>query len=128
VLEFLGRGELTSDLVGEKLGEPFVERCLEGIEGFRMVAPGTEGDGYLLLVERGSRADVARVERRLCGNPQYAHARRLGQLEPLRLVEVRDLFDRYVDLQLQRGQRLGDVKPVALRAERTWAVTLGGTT
>ena len=127
VLEFVGRGELTSDLVGEKLAEPFVERCLEDIAGFRMVVPAAGGDGYVLLVERGARADVARVERRLCGNPQYAYARRLGQLAPLRLAEVGKLFDRYVDSQLRKGQRLGDVKPVALRAERDWTVRLGGT-
>ena len=127
VLEFVGRGEFASDLVGEKLAEPFVEWCLEGIAAFRMVVPATEGNGYALLVERGSRADVTRVERRLCANPQYAHARQLGQLAPLRLVEVPDLFDRYVGFQLERGQRLGDVKPVALRAERDWTVRLGGT-
>jgi len=126
-LEFMGRGELACDLVGEKLGESFVERCLQGIRGFRMVVPGTRGDGYVLLAENGSRADPGRVERRLCENPQYAYARRLGQLEPLRLMEVAHLFERYVDFQLQQGVRLGDVKPVALRAERTWAARLGGT-
>src|SRR5262245_18265344 len=127
VLEFVGRGELACDLVGEKLAEPFVERCLEGVAGFRLVVPGADGCGYVLLVEAGSRADAARVERRLCGNPQYAHARALGQLEPLRVMEIARLFERYVDAQLERGVRLGDVKPVALRIERGWAALLGGT-
>lgn len=39
VLTFQGRESLTSDLVGEKLTEPFVEKCLDGIPGFRMLVP-----------------------------------------------------------------------------------------
>jgi hypothetical protein len=124
VLEFVGRGELASDLAGEKLSEAFIDRCLEDVAGFRLLVPEAEGDGYVLLTEAGARAERDTVERRLCDNPQYAHARRLGQLKALRLLEVERLFDRYVEVQLQHGVRFGDIKAVALRNERTWTARL----
>jgi hypothetical protein len=124
-LEFVGRGELTSDLVGEKLTEPFVDQCLRSVRGFRMLVPTPQGDGYVLLIDTAAGADVQHVEERLCANPQYAFARRIGQLKSLRLVEVARLFDRYVEIQLERGARLGDIKLLALRGERSWLQTLG---
>lgn len=125
VLEFIGRGSLASDLVGEKLVEPFVAHCLADVPGFRFLAPEAEGRGYVLVTEAGTPVNLAMVEHRLCGNPQYAYARKLGQLRGVRHVEIRNLFDRYAGTQLSRGTRLGDVKPVALRSERTWIEALG---
>jgi hypothetical protein len=125
LLEFIGRGDLVCDLVGEKLSEPFAERCLAGIGGFRLLLPEAAGDGYVLAVEFGRRVDVGHVEHRLCDNPQYAYARRLGQLKPLRLCHVERLFDLYSSLQVDNNVRIGDVKPVALRKERSWTSRLG---
>jgi len=127
ILEFIGRGALVCDLVGEKLTEPFVAACLADVPGFRLLLPAAEGDGYVLASEAGSRPNVDRIEQRLCGNPQYAYARKLSQLKALRLMEVEHLFDRYVEAQVGRGVRLADVKPVALRNERTWIAALGVT-
>lgn len=124
-LDFVGRGELACDLVGEKLTEPFVDECLRVVRGFRMLVPSARGDGYVLATERAAGADVRHVDQRLCLNPQYALARRIGQLKSLRLVEVERLFDRFVDVQLKQGVRLGDIKPLALRRERSWLETLG---
>jgi hypothetical protein len=123
ILEFVGRDELASDLVGEKLTESFVAECLTGIPGFHILVPTALGDGYALATE--SCADVGQVEQRLCRNPQYAFARRLGQLQSVRLVQVDRLLDRYIDAQLRRGVRLGDIKPLALRSERGWLEALG---
>ena len=125
VLEFVGRGDLVCDLVGEKLSEPFVARCLAPIGGFRLLLPAATADGYLLAVEPGRPVDLDGVERALCDNPQYAHARRIGQLQPLRLCRVERLYDRYAHLQVDSGVRIGDVKPLALRKERSWCVRLG---
>ena len=127
ILEFIGRGALVCDLVGEKLAEAFVAACLADVPGFRLLLPASEGDGYVLAVETGSKPNVNRIEQRLCANPQYAYARKLSQLKALRVIEVERLFDRYVEAQVRRGVRLGDVKPVALRSERTWIATLGVT-
>ncbi len=126
VLEFVGRGELASDLVGEKLTEPFVTDCLKDVPGFRLLVPDAQGDGYVLATEAGVSVSIEHIERRLSDNPQYAYARMLGQLKPLRLLEVEHLFDRYVNAQLQQGVRLGEIKPVALRNERAWTARLGG--
>jgi hypothetical protein len=106
-LEFIGRAG-TSDLVGEKLTEPFVAKCLEHIPGIRFLKPNC--NGYLLYSEAPADLDV--IERNLCANPQYAYARRLGQLAPLRLMPL----DRnaWIHEQLARGTRLGDIKPLAL--------------
>ncbi|MEA2236936.1 MAG: hypothetical protein QOC81_1660 [Thermoanaerobaculia bacterium] len=126
VLEFVGRGNLVSDLVGEKLTEPFVASCLEPVPGFRLLVPEPRANGYVLLAEAGVAVDIDDVERRLCDNPQYAYARRLGQLNPLRLMPVASLFDRYAQACVVLGVRLGDVKPAALRNERDWLDRIGG--
>jgi hypothetical protein len=125
VLEFAGRGNLVSDLVGEKLTERFVASCLERVPGFHLLVPEPETNGYVLIAEAGVAVDIDDIERRLCDNPQYAYARRLGQLDPLRLMPVAQLFDRYAQANMDLGVRLGDVKPAALRNERVWLDRIG---
>jgi len=120
ILEFAGRGNAVSDLVGEKLTEPFVAACLEDVPGFRLLVPASESNGYVLLAEADAAISIDDVERRLCGNPQYAYARRLGQLAALRLMPVSRLYDRYARIHAEQGVRLGDVKPAALRNEPEW--------
>ncbi|HXA19004.1 MAG TPA: GH3 auxin-responsive promoter family protein [Thermoanaerobaculia bacterium] len=120
VLEFAGRGNAVSDLVGEKLTEPFVAACLEDVPGFRLLVPASDSDGYVLLADADATISIDDVERRLCGNPQYAYARRLGQLAALRLMPVSRLYDRYARIQAEQGVRLGDVKPATLRNEPAW--------
>jgi hypothetical protein len=120
ILEFAGRGNAVSDLVGEKLTEPFVAACLEDVPGFRLLVPASDSNGYVLLAEADATVSIDDVERRLCGNPQYAYARRLGQLAALRLMPVSRLYDRYARIQAEQGVRLGDVKPAALRNELSW--------
>ena len=65
------------------------------------------------------------VEQRLRRNPQYAYARRLGQLQPLRLIHIAKLFERYTEAHIKLGVRLGDVKPAVLRNECDWLDRLG---
>lgn len=111
-LEFIGRSGVVSDLVGEKLTETFVSACLEDVPGFRILSPDRDEGGYVLMSD--SDVDVDVVDRRLCANPQYAYARGLGQLRPLRLVPRHDLHERFLDAELARGARLGDIKPPVL--------------
>lgn len=127
VLHFEGR-HLTSDLVGEKLTEPFVSSCLLDVPGFRLLVPNTAGDGYLLVADHALPEHVARVEQRLCANPQYEYARRIGQLHGLRLRTDPAAAQIYEETLLARGVRLGDIKPVALRIERDWAARFGDRT
>ena len=125
VLAFIGRGDLCCDLVGEKLTEAFVGTCLNPVAGFRFLAPAADGAGYMLFTEAGTPA--AAIDAALCGNPQYAYARRIGQLRALRVVALARLFDRYAAVQLARGTRLGDLKPIALRRETDWLQQLEST-
>ena len=125
ILAFAGRGGLVSDLVGEKLTEPFVADCLDGVPGFHVLVPDSERNGYILVAEAGVAVSIDDVEQRLRRNPQYAYARRLGQLRSLRLIHIANLFERYTDAQIKRGVRLGDVKPAVLRNERDWLDRLG---
>jgi hypothetical protein len=127
-LRFLGRAGNVSDLCGEKLSEAFVAevlrglwpeterpdwavlRACEGRAGYELEVTGT-GGGEARLAER--------LETALAANPHYAWARKLGQLEPVRVVEVRDGAARE-RLRAARG-RMGDVKPVVLIAGKRGA-------
>ncbi|TXT37628.1 MAG: Auxin-responsive GH3-related protein [Comamonadaceae bacterium] len=120
ILEFQGRSGIASDLVGEKLTEAFVSEVLHGIRGFRFLAPIRQASCYVLVTDEDAVIDLTDIEARLCANPQYAYARALGQLKPLQHRPVRQLYDRYVSTQVDRGVRLADVKPVALIPNFSW--------
>lgn len=116
VLRFIGR-ESTSDMVGEKLIEEFVTSCFEGIDGFRMLIPVKEGDpGYLLVIEDCLNKEEisSRIESRLSENPHYAYARNIGQLQPLKILPLKDPLSIYLNSPLHAGTRLGDIKVPSL--------------
>lgn len=127
LLEFLGRGACVSDLCGEKLSEDFVLGALQPLElGFAVLAPAGTRDRYLLVIDadevsEARAAELAcRAESGLCANPQYAYARRLGQLGALEALRCARPMQAWLAAGLARGQRLGDIKPPAL-AEAGWA-------
>jgi hypothetical protein len=128
VLDFLGRAGLVSDLAGEKLSEAFVADGLPADGGFRMLIPQTgPAPHYALIVDADAAPPSAgAVEQRLMRNPQYRHARELGQLQPLRVAPVRRPLDAYLRRMASQGMRLGDIKPVALRPETDWLATFSG--
>lgn len=124
ILEFVGRGALTCDLVGEKLNESFVARCLQALSALpvsSMLLPDADRPGYVLICTRvPDEVVLAELEALLCTNPQYAYARRLGQLAPLRVLTHPEPFRVVERTMLARGARLGDIKPLALRREAFW--------
>jgi hypothetical protein len=144
-VEFIGRAGNNTDLCGEKLAEPFVRACWEevvrsgGLEvSFALVAPEVEAGarGYILLVAgKDARppwrpADLARdLEEKLYANVHYAHARRMGQLAPLRGYAVAGgaslAWARYQGRLMAEGQRAGDIKPTLLSARPAWRAYLG---
>lgn len=124
-LRFIGREGLVSDLVGEKLTERFVAQCLHGLGVRSLLVPTVSGDGYLLVGETVTEADAAQVDATLSSNPQYAYARKMLQLKPLRYLKVDNLWEIYVRHQTAAGIRLGDIKPVTLRPEPEWAERFG---
>ncbi len=123
VLDFVGRGEAVSDLVGEKLHLAHVETVLGDCDGFAMLAP--DGRGYTLFAE--AEVDRDAIERALCSNYHYAHARELGQLEALRIFRiVGDGREAYRREKMRRGTRMGDVKFPALDPGDAWHLIFDG--
>jgi len=129
VLRFMGRSELTSDLVGEKLAEPFVCGCLETLPGFKMLLPqGGPSPRYLLLLDgldydgRRAQEAAAAVESALTANPQYAYARRLGQLREIQAVLAKSPLEQYLAWAAPRLHTgLVVLKTPALCANREFA-------
>jgi GH3 auxin-responsive promoter len=136
-IEFVGRADRVSDRYGEKLSDGFVATVLAKLftdaapPRFAMVAPEVtaEGVAYTLLIEPEDslpRDLEGALERGLRQNPHYAWCVDLGQLRPARVVRVGPHADRaFLDACVARGQRLGDVKPVALHQESGWIRALG---
>ena len=116
-LLFQGRAGLVSDMVGEKLSDAFVSSAMALLPVAAALAPSRiPKPHYELWLDSPQTPAVWSqiVEAALCVNPQYAYARRIGQLDPL---DARALPGFPAKQALQRarsGQRLGDVKPVSL--------------
>jgi hypothetical protein len=118
LLEFVGR-DIASDLVGEKLTEPFVSDALSLVSGTACLAPRAAArPHYVLLVDvrdpEAAHCAAATIEQRLRANPQYDYARKIGQLAPVGCEIVDHLLERYLRLGTRRGRRLADIKPPAL--------------
>lgn len=128
-LEFIGRQGIVSDLCGEKLTDAFVSRCLAGITGFATVAP--RNRGYCLYIDSSAYGEEAMtglasdIEKRLAANPQYAYARRIGQLDPLKVIAVERPADKVLQRNAALGQRLGNIKPAALSLDSELHQRLG---
>jgi hypothetical protein len=120
-----------SDRVGEKLSEGFVGSVLSQLFGqyppqpfFALLAP-ERANGvlhYNLYASRTLPACAGKLlDDHLKQNPQYAYARALGQLSQARIVSVpADAYESYARRLSALGQRMGDVKPVALSPLDDW--------
>ncbi len=131
LLRFQGRNGLVSDIVGEKLTEQFVDSCLQDIAGFRMLVPRMLGKpGYVLILDEQTGNDckslVATIEKRLMENSQYEYARRIGQLDLLEVLPVRNPTESFMARMTHNGARLGDIKVPSLRSEPDWLKTFTG--
>ena len=126
-LRFTGRDGVYSDLVGEKLTEPFVINCLASLRGFAALAPDIATPGYVLLLDSALRERnvpyLNDIEERLRSNPQYCYARRLDQLAPLRCQFIDNPADRYLRWRQRQGKRLGDIKIPAIFTTDEWRGT-----
>lgn len=124
LLDFAGRAGLVCDLCGEKLDEAFVCSALASAgnhrAGFSMLLPVMKPRGYELILDKDqwnhetAGAFANRVEHQLQKNPQYHYAVTIGQLQPLRAVRVASPWIRYREFMLDKGMRLGDIKPPVL--------------
>lgn len=136
-LRFIGRGGNVSDLFGEKLSEAFVARAIQetliecGAEPcFVFLAPDEDAAGwrYTLYVEGNLPANAAELlDRRLRANPQYAHCRELGQLQPCRVFHITGRgFELFTGRLVSEGKRLGDIKPMPLSRSVGWSKIFAG--
>jgi hypothetical protein len=140
-LQFLGKEAHLSDLVGEKLSEEFVVGVLRHLfaqfaitPAFALLAPdgivnGTAGYTLYLESARSVPRMLARaLDDALCGHGDYAYARRLEQLRPARLFRIeRDGAVCALGRACADGQRLGDIKPLALSTANDWSSRFEGT-
>jgi hypothetical protein len=125
ILRFVGRSGLVSDLVGEKLDDSFVAAAVAGLRAPALLAARADPPGYVLVLEFPCGSDtVDRVEAGLMRNPQYAYARKIGQLAPIQVIVHAQLSVELARQGLAKGRRLGDLKPVALvpagASEKDW--------
>ena len=140
-LRFLGKEGHVSDLRGEKLHESFVAGVLERVflqmgvsPRFALLAPELapeEGPtpGYVLYLEAfplpPGLAEI--IEEKLAANPHYRACVALGQLAPVRVFRIeKDGFFLYLRRCRERGQRMGDVKPLALSPLSGWSAVYNG--
>jgi hypothetical protein len=63
---------------------------------------------------------VESIEERLLENPQYAYARKIGQLERLEAVIIEDVMMHYIAYKTAMGSRVGDIKVPVLQTDEAW--------
>jgi hypothetical protein len=137
-LRFLGKADHVSDLCGEKLSEPFVAGVLAGAfeetgltPRFAFLAPEPDRSPprYALFLDVDAAVPAsltAAVDARLGANPHYAWCRALGQLGPVDTVQAPAMYARYVERCRAAGQRMGDIKPLALSVRGGWRAEIIG--
>jgi hypothetical protein len=116
LLDFAGRADAVSDLVGEKLSEAFVARVLqEAVPGNAFcvllpVAP-DEGQPYYEVLTDCEVAGLAEaLDKTLSSAFRYREARLLGQLAAPHVASAADMRRRVHDALVESGMRAGDVK------------------
>jgi hypothetical protein len=130
-LRFLGKEGHVSDLCGEKLHESFVAgalaRTFESLHispRFALLAPSDSAPGYTLYLETPELPPgvAASLDVELSANPNYRLCVALGQLAPAQVFLIaKDGAATYMEHRRRSGQRLGDVKPLALACEPGWS-------
>ena len=120
-LEFIGRSDAVSDLVGEKLNEIFVRDCLSQLNlpvgSFQLLVPLKHPTRYLLFVDHQLCDPVqftAEIDQLLSQNYHYRNARLLGQLPSVQVVTKENLRTEYYDFWQERGLKWGDIKQQAM--------------
>jgi hypothetical protein len=136
-IRFVGRAGLVSDQRGEKLADRFVGDVLAEFfqmigrprPSFALLAPEVDSANcrYVLFMSATIELErVAALDALLCRNPHYAYCRRLGQLGVASVATVGDdAYAKYTGRLVERGQRLGDIKPAALSPLEGWSAVFG---
>ena len=122
ILQFVGRKGIVSDMVGEKLNELFVQKVLEDIKGVSMIVAQPQSPTRYLLIGEDSSIEsyVDSIEAKLAKNPQYAYARKMGQLEKLKAIVVKNVMKKYIEYKVATKCRVGDIKIPLLHIDNSW--------
>lgn len=142
LIRFIGREAHISDRFGEKLNERHVRQALDGVLNrhgirptFAMVACEEASDrhAYTLFIEAPGQPDSVlsllgdELEKALLENYHYDYCRDLGQLDALRVFRVEaGALEAYLSVCQAHGQRLGDIKAVALHHLGDWSRAFRG--
>lgn len=141
LLRFVGKEGHISDRFGEKLHEEHVRTVLDRTATrirlntkFSLLAfEGQPTPGYVYFVEDGPSTDeqllqaAALIDELLKENFHYRYCRDLGQLAAVQVFRIDgDGQLCYIKACCQRGQRLGDVKPLALQRVSGWCEIFAG--
>lgn len=113
LFEFVGRDNLTSDMVGEKLAEVFVKRCIEKVcpDSFSYLeAVSVEDRKFYQIVTNSTSFDKDKLEELLRENIHYQYARNIKQLDAIEINYIKDAEEEYYQNNVKRGKKLGDIK------------------
>ena len=116
-LEFLGRYQSLSDLVGEKLSETFVNNALTRLNlpstNFKSLVPVAAPPHYLLLLDRAEETPAMiaqKLDSILSESYHYRRARGLGQLEPPEVFISPQIPELLVSYHIRTGSIWGGIK------------------
>jgi hypothetical protein len=137
-VRFVGKEDAISDRCGEKLNAAHAAAVIARLRselglpgGLAFLAPDERVGcpSYTLFIAAPAlpRGADDRLEALLRESFHYAQCARLGQLAPARLFRIEgDGLAAFHARCTAGGQRLGDVKPSALRRDAGWALALPG--
>lgn len=116
-LEFLGRHETISDLVGEKLEESFARHVLERLHlqetCFKSLVPVANPPRYILLLDRTTETPeilAHHLDRLLSESTQYRRARALDQLAPPQVFVSPEIPELLALYRVRSGSIWGGIK------------------
>jgi GH3 auxin-responsive promoter len=116
-LEFLGRTQEISDLVGEKLHSEFVRQVLDSLPlqgtSFKSLVPVKHPQHYILLLDQTNvnpQELAQQLDDALQQSPQYRYARLLNQLQPVRVLVSSRIPEIIALYKTRSGKKWGDLK------------------
>ncbi|MBD2292533.1 GH3 auxin-responsive promoter family protein [Anabaena sphaerica FACHB-251] len=116
-LEFIGRHQNISDLVGEKLQETFVNNALNQLNlqgtNFKSLVPVADPPHYILLLDSATETPeiiAQKLDRFLSASYHYKIARSLAQLAPPQVLISRQIPEVLVSHRIRTGSIWGGIK------------------
>lgn len=116
-LQFLGRTQEISDLVGEKLHSEFVRQVLDSLPlqktSFKSLVPVKQPQHYMLLIDQTNvnpQELAQQLDDALQQSPQYRHARLLNQLQPVRVLVSSRIPEIIALYKTRSSKKWGDLK------------------